>query len=134
MNSRRPTASVFSKDTPARPDVRFLLLPLPDFTLLPFGAFLDKLRFSGDEADFSQQKHCSWDVAGLAPGQVVSSSGVAVEIQKTPEQIRLEDFDYLVVFGGRTARGSQALAADYGDFLREAAAHGLVLVAIDNAC
>lgn len=38
------------------PDVRFLLLPLPEFTLLPFGAFVDKLRFSGDEADFSRQR------------------------------------------------------------------------------
>lgn len=28
-----------------QPDIRLLILPLPDFALLPFGAFLDKLRF-----------------------------------------------------------------------------------------
>ncbi len=43
----------------ARPDVRFLLLPLPEFALLPFGGFVDKLRFSADEADRSRQRYCS---------------------------------------------------------------------------
>lgn len=117
-----------------RPDVRFLLLPLPDFTLLPFGGFVDKLRFSGDEADFSRQRRCTWDVLGLDAGEIVSSSGVAIRIQVTPDRIRLADFDYLVVFGGRTARGSQALADRYGSLLRDAATSGLTLVSIDNAC
>lgn len=116
------------------PDVRFLLLPLPEFTLLPFGAFVDKLRFSGDEADFSQQRHCTWDVLGIEQGEIFSSSGVAIRIQCTKDQVRLADFDYLVVFGGRTARGSQSLAARYGGLLHEAAAQGVTLVSIDNAC
>jgi transcriptional regulator GlxA family with amidase domain len=114
--------------------VRFLLLPLPEFTLLPFGGFLDKLRFSADEADYSRQRRCEWRVLGLKPGHVVSSSGVATEIQVIPEEVRLAAYDYLVVFGGRTARGSQALAADYGGLLREAAALGVTLVSIANAC
>ena len=47
-----------------RPDVRLLLMPLPDFALLPFGAFLDKLRFSADEADRSRQRYCAWTLMG----------------------------------------------------------------------
>ena len=118
----------------ACPDVRFLLLPLPEFTLLPFGAFVDKLRFSGDEADFSRQRHCAWDIVGIERGEIVSSSGVAIRVELTPDDIRLADYDYLVVFGGRTARGSQALAERYGAFLRDAATQAVTLVSIDNAC
>lgn len=41
------------------PDLRFLLLPLPEFALLPFGGFLDKLRFSADDEDYSRQRYCA---------------------------------------------------------------------------
>lgn len=41
------------------PDLRFLLLPLPEFALLPFGGFLDKLRFSADDEDYSRQRYCT---------------------------------------------------------------------------
>ncbi len=117
----------------ARPDVRFLLLPLPEFALLPFGGFVDKLRFSADEADRSRQRYCSWQVMGLAHGEIASSSGVAVVVQHTVDELRLADYDYLVVFGSRTAAGAQALASEYGGLLRQAAAQGLTLVGIDNA-
>ncbi len=116
-----------------RPDVRFLLLPLPEFALLPFGGFVDKLRFSADEADRSRQRYCTWQILGLEHGEVVASSGVAVAVQRTPDEVRLADYDYLVVFGSRTAAGAQALAPEYGGLLRQAAAQGLTLVGIDNA-
>ncbi len=119
---------------PHPPDVRFLLLPLPDFTLLPFGGFVDKLRFSADEEDYSEQRHCSWQILGLDGGGVVSSGGVAIATQLTPQQVDMADYDYLVVFGGRTARGTQELAAAYAPVLRRAAAQGVTLVSIDNAC
>ncbi len=38
----------------------FLLLPLPGFSLLALGGFVDKLRFSADEEDHSQQRYCLW--------------------------------------------------------------------------
>ena len=60
------------------PDIRLLILPLPDFALLPFGAFLDKLRFSADDEDYSQQRYCSWTVAGLGGEPVPSSSGAVL--------------------------------------------------------
>ncbi|WP_434362213.1 helix-turn-helix domain-containing protein [Parasalinivibrio latis] len=122
------------ENTPkAKPEVRFLLLPLPDFAMLPFGGFIDKLRFSADEEDYSQQRYCSWDILGDKPGHICANSGVAVEIQVTPRDIRLTDYDYLVIFGSRTARQSQMLAAKYGELLRQAAGQGVTLVSIDNA-
>ncbi|MCW8328855.1 helix-turn-helix domain-containing protein [Photobacterium sp. SDRW27] len=118
----------------ASPDVRFLLLPLPEFNMLPFGGFLDKLRFSADEEDHSQQRYCTWQVVGLDKGNVVSSSGIPVAVQKTVAEVDLARYDYLVVFGGRSARNSQQMAALYRGVLRKAAAKGVTLVSIDNAC
>jgi transcriptional regulator GlxA family with amidase domain len=122
------------KTVAAVPDARFLLLPLPEFTMLPFGGFLDKLRFTADDEDYSRQRYCTWRIFGLDKGHVVSSSGVAVKVQVTPADVSFADFDYLVVFGGRTARSTQQLAPRYKAVLRKAAAHGLKLVSIDNAC
>ncbi|WP_428431980.1 GlxA family transcriptional regulator [Photobacterium chitinilyticum] len=116
------------------PDVRFLLLPLPEFNMLPFGGFLDKLRFSADEEDHSRQRYCSWEVVGVEKDHVVSSSGVPVVVSRTVDEVELAGYDYLVVFGGRSARSSQQLNDIYGGILREAAAKGVALVSIDNAC
>lgn len=116
------------------PDVRFLLLPLPEFSLLPFGGFLDKLRFTGDDEDYSRQRYCNWMILGLEHGHVVSSSGAAVQVDASPEQVALADYDYLIVFGGRRAGATEALAPLYRPLLRKAAAQGVKLVCIDNAC
>jgi transcriptional regulator GlxA family with amidase domain len=119
---------------PVVPDVRFLLLPLPEFALLPFGGFLDKLRFTGDEEDYSRQRYCKWKILGSDAGHVQSSSGVAVQIEVTPADIKFSDYDYLVAFGSRSARATEALAQNYKRILRNAAAQGVKLVCIDNAC
>lgn len=116
-----------------RPDVRLLLMPLPDFALLPFGAFLDKLRFSADDEDRSRQRYCAWTLLGIDTAPVVSSSGVQVGMDTTVDAVDLSAFDYLVVFGSRTVQASRAYTGAYGPVLRKAAAHGLPLVAIDNA-
>ncbi|WCE31911.1 GlxA family transcriptional regulator [Vibrio sp. SCSIO 43137] len=116
------------------PDVRFLLLPLPAFNMLPFGGFLDKLRFSADEEDHSQQHYCSWQVVGLEKSRIVSSSGIPLEIESCVDELDLRQYDYLVVFGSRTALDSQNFCPQYRHILRSAAAAGLTLVSIDNAC
>ncbi|MCG9730073.1 helix-turn-helix domain-containing protein [Shewanella sp. Isolate13] len=116
------------------PDVRFLLLPLPEFSMLPFGGFIDKLRLSADEEDYSQQQYCTWQIIGVEPCHLVSSSGVAVEVTTTIAEIELTDYDYLVVFGGRSARSCQELPKQYQDLLRLGSAQGVTLVSIDNAC
>lgn len=119
--------------SPQRPDVRFLLLPLPDFTLFPFGGFIDKLRFSADDEDHSRQRYCEWKVLGLSKNPVRSSGGVTIEVDVAADEVDLSAFDYMVIFGCRTAAGSQSLAKTYGPLLRRAARSGLGLVCIDNA-
>lgn len=114
------------------PDIRLLIMPLPDFALLPFGAFLDKLRFSADDEDYSRQRYCSWTLGGLAGEPVVSSSGAVIQVQAIGEP-SLADYDYLVLFGGRNAEATAALAPRYQRLLRRAARAGVKLVGIDNA-
>lgn len=128
------TNSLNDKHSTVTPDASFLLLPLPEFQMLPFGGFLDKLRFSADDNDDSRQHYCTWKTIGLTTDSVVSSSGVAIEIYATPAQIRLFEYDYLVVFGSRTARRNLELAPAYAGLLRQAANLGVTLVCIDNAC
>ncbi|MGF1682765.1 GlxA family transcriptional regulator [Photobacterium minamisatsumaniensis] len=115
-------------------DVRFLLLPLPEFNMLPFGGFLDKLRFSADDEDYSQQRYCQWIVAGLEAGAIVSSSAITVEAQYALSEVDIEEYDYLVVFGSRSAQSSMRLAESYKPLLRKAASKGVTLVSVDNAC
>lgn len=117
----------------ASPDLRFLLLPLPEFALLPFGGFLDKLRFSADDEDYSRQRYCAWTIVGLQPGHVTSSSGAALAIDATVADVALAQYDYLVVFGGRNAQANAALAPRYRSLLLRAVRAGVKLVAIDNA-
>lgn len=115
------------------PDLRLLILPLPEFALLPFGAFLDKLRFSADDEDYSRQRYCTWTLLGLDRDGVVSSSGAVVQVQATPEQVVWRDFDALVLFGGRDAAATAALAPRYKALLKQAARAGVKLISLDNA-
>ena len=115
------------------PDLRLLILPLPAFALLPFGGFLDKLRFSADDEDYSRQRYCSWRILGLDSTPVESSSGAVVQVELTAQQLVWGDFDYLVLFGGRNAAHTAALAPRYKPLLRQAVKAGVKLVSIDNA-
>ncbi|SMF63524.1 MULTISPECIES: helix-turn-helix domain-containing protein [unclassified Pseudomonas] len=115
------------------PDIRLLILPLPAFALLPFGAFLDKLRFSADDEDYSQQRYCSWTLAGLTLDPVPASSGAVVQVEAIAEQLDMAHYDYLVLFGGRNAMATAELAPRYKALLKRAAKAGVKLVAVDNA-
>lgn len=115
------------------PDIRLLILPLPEFALLPFGAFLDKLRFSADDEDYSRQRYCSWTLLGLTADPVSSSSGAVVQVQATAQSVDFNGHDYLVLFGGRSATATAALAPRYQPLLKRAARAGVKLVCVDNA-
>ena len=115
------------------PDLRLLILPLPEFALLPLGAFLDKLRFSADDEDYSRQRYCHWRVLGLDGQPVPSSSGAVLQVEVTPEQVEWREFDYLVLFGGRNATATAVLAPVYRALLKRAVKAGVKLVCIDNA-
>ena len=78
---------------------------------MPFAGFLDKHRFSADDADYSQQRYCRWQLTCLAPLSdgmqkekhtlVHSSCGVQVAInhttiwQHSPQRSVLKDASYL---------------------------------------
>lgn len=115
------------------PDLRLLIVPLPDFALLAFGAFLDKLRFSADDEDYSRQRYCTWRVLGLDAAPLAASSGAVVQPELSPAEVDWRAWDYLVLFGGRSAGATQALAARYGPLLKRAARAGVKLVCVDNA-
>lgn len=115
-------------------DVRFLLLPLPDFALLPFASFLDKLRFSADDEDYSRQRYCRWTIAGLAAGSIRASCGALLQVEHALAELDPGDYDYLVLFGSRQAGAMSALAPGCQSLLRGIAARGVKLVSIDNAC
>ncbi|KLV03747.1 AraC family transcriptional regulator [Photobacterium aquae] len=101
--------------------------------MLPFAGFLDKLRFSADEEDFSRQRYCSWDIASLHRGALASSSGAVIDVSTSIIDVDLEHYDYLVLFGSRNAQQCMEYVDDYRAFLRRAAVKNLKLVAIDNA-
>lgn len=115
-----------------RPDLRVAILPLPEFALLAVGAFLDKLRFSADDEDYSQQRYCSWRLLGLGAEPVQSSSGARLEVEKADHAFNFAGYDYLVVFGSRNASATAALAPLYRALLKRAARAGVKLVGVDN--
>lgn len=114
--------------------VRFLLIPLNNFNMFPFGAFLDKLRFSADDADLSQQRYCSWQIMSHTQGLVTSSSNIPIMVDLTPDTIELKDVDYVVLFGSRSAHESQQQADLYRTFFRKVVSAGINIISIDNAC
>lgn len=50
----------------------------PSFTLYAFAGFSDVLRHAADEANFSRQIYCRWNVLGLDDKPIRSSCGIDV--------------------------------------------------------
>ena len=126
---RSPTESLGSVTASGRGNahlnIGFILVP--NFTLLPFAAFMDAIRLAADEGDRSRQIACRWTVMGERQRPVRASCGVAIspwEPFRDPA-----DFDYVVVVGGllgRTDDPTPAVAA----YLRSVAAKGGVLIGL----
>lgn len=105
--------------------VGFILLP--QFTLLPFAAFIDCLRLAADEGDASRQVHVHWSVLGTNMQPIQSSCGV-----DTPPWEAFGDptrFDYIVVVGGllNDKRPNDSATIK---FLQNAAASGVSLIGL----
>lgn len=112
----------------------FLLVPLPDFALLPFSGFIEKLRFTADEEDLSRQKFCQWQVASINQLPLHSSSGIRVESDIALEAVDFQSVDYLILFGCRSSQQACLQADLVRPWLRKALAQGIHLVSVDNAC
>ena len=87
-----------SSETASSPSLHVGFVLLPQFTLLPFSAFIDALRLAADEADHSRQLRCRWTVMGADLNMIQSSCGVRVAPWET--FVEPAAFDYIVVVGG----------------------------------
>ncbi|MFB9122174.1 DJ-1/PfpI family protein [Paraburkholderia dipogonis] len=90
----RPGKSAPEVDAP----LRIGIAPTPDFTLMSLSCFVEFLRLSADESDFSRQIYCSWDLLSHEFSPIRSSCGfpmVPTRLFDDPSE-----YDYVVVHGG----------------------------------
>ncbi|MGV2290337.1 GlxA family transcriptional regulator [Trinickia sp. YCB016] len=111
--------------------IRFGIVLLPNFTLTAFSGFVDMLRLSADEGDYSKPVRCSWSVIGDTLAPVRASCGIQVTPWETFETYdsAAEPFDYVVVVGGLLHSGPQASDATLR-FIQRAARGNTNLVGI----
>jgi transcriptional regulator GlxA family with amidase domain len=114
-----------SIDGKSKERIRFGIILLPNFTLTAFAGFVDLLRLSADEGDFSKPVRCSWSVIGETLAPVRASCGIQITPWETFENA--EPFDYVVVVGGLLHSGPAASDATL-QFIRRAAATNATLV------
>ncbi|MFL9875432.1 GlxA family transcriptional regulator [Paraburkholderia megapolitana] len=107
--------------------IRFGIVLLPNFTLTAFSGFVDMLRLSADEGDYSKPVRCSWSVIGDTLAPVRASCGIQITPWETFASA--EPFDYVVVVGGLLHSGPQA-SDETLQFIREAARTSATLVGI----
>lgn len=125
MNAPQPTPLV--PPGPAKARIRFGIVLLPNFTLTAFSGFVDMLRLSADDSDFSKPVRCAWSVVGKALAPIRASCGIQVTPWETYEES--EPFDYVVVVGGLLHSGPQADDETLA-FVRRAARGGATIVGI----
>ena len=119
----------------AQRQVKFVILLMPGFSLLSLGGFLDKLRFSGDDEDYSRQVICHWTLMSLSHGPLAASCGALLLPDSNVDILLLseERCDYFVIFGGNIPSTVLAEATRYQPLLRSIRNKNIPLVSIDNA-
>lgn len=116
-----------SVDAQPKQHIRFGIVLLPNFTLTAFSGFVDMLRLSADEGDYSKPVRCSWSVLGETLAPVRASCGIQITPWETFADA--EPFDYLVVVGGLLHSGPQAGDATL-QFIRRAASGDATVIGI----
>lgn len=110
------------------PDIRVAFVLCPRFSLVAFGTFVDSLRMSADEAEYSRQIYCRWKIVAddhVTP--VTASCGVQVLPQEPLGE--LGDITHVVVVGGIGAHGADVSDATR-DYIRSAYESGLAIVGL----
>ncbi len=82
----------------AQPLLRIGIAPTPDFTLFSLSNLVEVLRHSADEADFSRQLYCSWELLSHSRDKIRASCGL--DIDPTEMFGDPAKFDYVVILGG----------------------------------
>lgn len=92
----------FLRPSKVPPDVvaplRVGIAPTPDFTLMSLSCFVEFLRLSSDESDFSRKVYCSWDLLSCDQNLIYSSCGFGLKPTALFGDPR--DYDFIVVHGG----------------------------------
>ncbi|WP_207004728.1 GlxA family transcriptional regulator [Trinickia mobilis] len=122
-----PLTTADTADPAPKARIRFGIVLLPNFTLTAFSGFVDMLRLSADEGDYSKPVRCSWSVIGDTLAPVRASCGIQVTPWETFDTV--EPFDYVVVVGGLLHSGPQANEATLR-FIQRAARGNATLVGI----
>lgn len=103
LKNQKPVGD-YSKLKPSKPPpsidvpLRIGIAPTPDFTLMPLSCFMDFLRLSADESDFSRKVYCTWETLSHDYAPIRSSSDVPVVPTKLFGDPR--EYDYVVICGG----------------------------------
>lgn len=120
---------------PANPPIKFILLLMPGFSLLSLGGFLDKLRFSGDDEDYSRQRDCTWILASLTGNPITASCGAILQPDRAIADLSIshQSCDYFVIFGGNSPAKVITDTPLYRPILRQIRQQKLTLVSVDNA-
>lgn len=92
----------FLRPSKLPPDVvaplRVGIAPTPDFTLLSLACFVEFLRLSADESDFSRKVYCAWELLSYDDNLIYSSCGFGLAPTKLFGDPT--DYDFIVVHGG----------------------------------
>ncbi|WP_347557475.1 GlxA family transcriptional regulator [Robbsia sp. KACC 23696] len=122
-----------SADGAGKDRIRFGIVLLPNFTLTAFSGFVDLLRLSADDGDFSKPVRCTWTVVGETLAPVRASCGIQISPWVTYEDCQAgdaaESFDYVVIVGGLLHSGPATGDATL-QFIRAAAARDATLVGL----
>lgn len=108
--------------------LRFGLLPLRHFTLLPFAGFIDMLRLAADEGDRSRPRGCRWSV--VSPGMRPVRASCGAEVAAWEDLGDPTRFDQIVVVGGLLYPDRAQLDRGAAAWLRRAQAAGVGLIGI----
>lgn len=127
LTAMTPDAPASPLAEPAPRRIRFGIVLLPNFTLTAFSGFVDMLRLSADDGDYSKPVRCAWSVIGDTLAPVRASCGIKITPWETFDDA--EPFDYVVVVGGLLHSGPQA-GPETLDFIRRAASGGATIVGI----
>ncbi|VDC19212.1 GlxA family transcriptional regulator [Pseudogemmobacter humi] len=107
--------------------LRVGIVPTPQFTLMSLACFVEFLRLSSDESDFSRQIYCSWELLGSSYDPISASCGFGL----TPTQLYGDPsaFDFIVVHGGVMHSGREVPAELY-NFVRLAVDQGVPVIGL----
>lgn len=110
------------------PTIRVGFILSPQFTLLPFAAFIDSLRHAADESDYSRQIYCTWKILAERLDEPIRASCGSLIL---PEQELKEfgDLNFIVVVGGLLP-ACLNLSEAHRSFIRHAYDSGITVVGL----